>query len=353
MPTTSKARSMPTNYDTELYGTAVRLCMSDKTMKDFVKLIEWYYQIYVSYVMFLWKSITVDGNDKIMKSGKYYYRYVKNSRNKPKLASRTAISRILYYVWKTFIENIDDIYNKKFNTDIDNSETLIIQYIDSLLNKRETDVPLFTTKNKAIVFGKYAVGLEDLYDGIIKLPKYGNIHIYQKDMKHLPELDHYIQAISILDPTVFGKEYNNFGINNYKVCLVPCMIYYNKPNVIFDNIRMMRHLAYYERLGLIDTITFSLDSNDKPYCKIGYYKTLKDKKDKKYTVSDLHDVILGLNMNDLQIIRKYADRAFKCKNDYTYDISIKEDGNVSISFHEVEKKDNKIQNSKISKDKEK
>ena len=47
----------------------------------------------------------------------------------------------------------------------------------------------------------------------------------------------------------------------------------------------------------------------------------------------LKKVIMGDRMNqDLKIIKKYADKHFRCKNDFHYDIIIMKDGTVSIKY---------------------
>ena len=339
MPTTVKARSMPLNYDKELYSTVVRLCMSKKLLDAYIELIKWYHNVYASYIMFLWDSIAIVATDtKYMRPIGYFNKYLRRSRNKPKFVARTVIDRILYFVWKTFIVYDKEIYMTKYYNSKD-KDFSVINYIETLMAKHETDVPVFTTKTDMIVMNKYVIGLEKMYDGFFKLPKSGLISIYQKDMKNLPNLDDYIQAIALLNPEKHNKKCDHFGYSNDTAYFVPCMIYYNKPKTIFNMKKMLKHLEYYDRLGLIDIITGTPaknNSNDLQfYCNIKYFKTLKDKKNRIYTETRINDVIPMPNAHDLNIIRKYLDEIFTGRETHVYDIVVSETGNITIKLFKI------------------
>lgn len=339
MPTTVKARSMPLNYDKELYHTVVRLCMSKKMLNAYIDLINWYHDIYVSYIISLWNSIDIVATDtKYMRPGSYFKRYLKKNKNAPKFLSRPVIDRILYFVWKTFIIYDKEIYMIKYYSS--KNKVSVVNCIETLMARHETDVPVFTTKTDMIVMNKYVIGLKKMYDGFIKLPKSGLISIYQKDMAKLPNLDDYVQAIALVNPQKHDEKCDHFGYSNDTVYFVQCLIYYNKPKTIFNMKKMLRHLEYYDRLGLIDIITgvpVKNDSNNsKFYCNIKYFKTLEDKKNHIYTETKINDIIPMPNVHDLDIIRKHLDEVFLDRKTHVYDIVVSETGNITIELFKID-----------------
>lgn len=348
---TVDARNVPPNYSNKMCRREVSIYMSTDTVNEFSETIDWYHALYEEYIHVLWNCVDVDGVDRYIKPIKFFKGVVKKIKKKPRMVTRAMIDRILWYVYKIFIMYNTEIFRAKYTQIPINFE--LIPFIESFADKLKVDIPVFTTENDNFVFNRSMIGLDDLYNGTIKIPKYGNMFMNQNDITNLPELDSYIQGIMIMNPKKHYKKIDHFGSGKNPVYLVPCIIYYNTViyktstvskakiiNELFGNsnktedpkiIKMLKHLHYYETLGLIMDISFSEESGIY-YCVIRYYETTKDKKCGIPTLCDLHDIIRYPNNEDLKIIKKYADKHFRCKNDFHYDIIIMKDGTVSFKY---------------------
>lgn len=324
---TIAARHVPNGYSSELVKTTIHLCINDKMMKDIEQIIDQYRKIYIMYIELLWNTVRYNSMSKLLQPIKFLKRYL---RRKNKFVSqygevtRVMADRVLYYVYKVFNMYYQDIWNKSLTwKKFDHDQNEILSYIDSLIHNLDIDIPAFSLTDDYLVINKKDIDPKAVREGYLHIPKYGKMIIDKKDLDNIPK-SAYIQGIVVLN--------SNHKRKHDGVIYLQCDVYYNEPSMQFYNVTLSKHLQYYDTLGLIDDITFYA-KDEKIYCTVCYYKTIKDKKNDRYTICDLHTLVPVLNQHDLSIIRKYADKRFNAKNEYDYNIGINSDGTIYIRLY--------------------
>ena len=331
---TIAARNVPNGYSSELAKTTIHLCINDKMMKDIERIIDQYRKIYIMYIRLLWNTVRYNSMSKLLQPIKFLKRYL---RRKNKFVSqygevtRVMVDRVLYYVYKVFNIYYQDIWSKSLNwDDFDRYQNHILSYIDELIHNMDIDIPAFSLTDDYIVINKKDIDPKAVREGYLHIPKYGKMIIDEEDLNNIPK-SVYIQGIVVLNSTQLNSNHKR---KRKGVIYLPCDVYYNEPAMQSYNVTLSKHLQYYDALGLIDDITFYA-KDEKIYCTVCYYKTIKDKKSDRYTICDLHTLVPVLNQHDLIIIRKYADERFNAKNEYDYNIGINSDGTISIRLYKL------------------
>lgn len=314
----------PNGYDSKLSKTVIYLCVNDKILNNIEHIISQYRAIYIMYIKLLWNTVKFDSMGRLMmpinflksclrRKKKFTHRYDK--------VTRVMVDRVLYYVYKAFNMHYQDIWGKsmKWNS-FEENENEIISYINTLIRRMDVDIPAFSLLDDYLIINKKDINIEMMKSGFMNIPKYGKLLINMGSMNNIPK-HAYIQGILVLN--------SKYKINRDKLMYLPCIVYYNAP---IHNVKLSKHLQYYNTLNLIRDISFREENGI--YCAfIRYYKTLSDKKYNIDTICAIHDIIKYPNEEDLKIIRKYADMHFRYKNDYQYDIIIMKDGTVSAKYN--------------------